>query len=324
MSGDLNLEKRVEDVAAGFDVLKSASVSFEECLAHSEAPITLPGLEKQHQGVARAAVAKELCLLWLPDPNDQDPPLGVLDDYGFDISSGLIVCDDELKLGAERLNAAKASFYDAMMALRDALKLLQGTQINNYRYLQAVLAKRDQRLGEELSKLGLARLDLTACYRRIRILPNTLRSISWTWARRHTAVKDISYKELIKLIESEIAGDTKEQLIKIVASLPESTHFARKFDKRNQLRANLTYLDGTKRNQIQISGVCLVEDRMPAIVRWATPTDKMDNTRIGRTDKVISEVSLFKNGLLNIFLYEDEGKAAKRRKREELGGADEP
>ena len=50
MSGDLNLEKRVEDVAAGFDVLKSASVSFEECLAHSEAPITLPGLEKATPG----------------------------------------------------------------------------------------------------------------------------------------------------------------------------------------------------------------------------------------------------------------------------------
>ena len=110
-SGDLNLEKRVEDVAG------PGCAEIRKCFVRGNAwliqrlPSPLPGLEKQHQGVAGAAVAKELCLLWLPDPNDQDPPLGVLDDWLFlTYHPALIVCDDELKLGAERLNAAKANF----------------------------------------------------------------------------------------------------------------------------------------------------------------------------------------------------------------------
>lgn len=318
------LEKRVDDVAASFAHLKSQCDWFEEYLAGSGAEIWLPRLEKQHQEVALAAVAKEMCVLWLPDSKDDDEALPVTTEYSFDTTSGVIVCDAALKDAADQFNSAKESFFTAMMALRDELKLIHGTHINNIRYLHAEMAKRDERLGEELSKLGLARLDLIACYRKIRILPKNLRSVSWTWASNHTAVKAISRKELLKLIESEIEGDTKEKMIRTVASLPESTLFARKFEKQPQLRANLTYLDGTKGHQIQISGVCLVEGKLPGVLRWANPPDKLGIRRIGRSDKVISKEGLFDKNLLNIYLYEKEGKAAKRRKRELNGGADEP
>lgn len=318
----------VETIESCFKALQSQALRFEKLLAESSAPIRLPGLGKEDHVLARELVAKDFCALWFESTGEEATAAASPLDANFERTSGLIVADKQLAEEAEKLNAAKTAFEKSIGALKAKLKEVDKLKIYHMDHLQAGLEKRDPKLSTALRELGIARLDLIACYRLIKILPSTLRSISWTWARSHAAIREMKYKQVTELIEKELDNEAREMCLKTVSALPESTLFARKKTKTHpQLRANLTYLDGTPRHQITISRVCLVRDRSPDIVEWATPLNLMQK-RVKRTDAVIDKFPLFEDGLLNIFLYIGEGKASKKRRlkdavKEEQNGSNE-
>ena len=281
----------LEDVSLlieAYQRLKESITRFEETCASGASDVLLPDLTGQQRTNASLAVSS-ITRIWKESESVLEP------------ITGLILCDEATVEAAMDMNAEKDRFKETIVSLRkefesrksDLWSLIDQT-VHNYS-TQPSHFQRAAELKEALRIAGIGRLDLTRCYRKVRILPENTESISWTWAKHHSSIQTITRDEVLRLIDDMPDGEVKSTAYSVIAGISSTNQLVKKKNLPDQLRANITFYEQgvRKRKSLTISGVCLVPgDRMPKFV-WRERKDSAGE-RLTRSDRRIDAVPLIK------------------------------
>ena len=124
--------------------------------------------------------------------HDEQAPKEIL------ICPGIIAASDHTLTMIEALNDAKDQFKQTMLMLKQAKIKLNTAEFKHA--FEETLSKRTAPTTQALKRTGLQRLHLKQCYRRIPILPEAPKKVSWTWAhtRAIRKINKISARQLLE------------------------------------------------------------------------------------------------------------------------------
>lgn len=165
------------DMIRSFERLNQALASFTEAF---KAESTLPAWV-QNCGTgnnARTAALTYYRALWYEDGQPSKSTVG---------GPGLVAATPGVIRMAEYLNQHKADFKGAVTALRKHLKPAEANRL-----VEEALNGRSTALKESLSAAGLGRVHLKQAYRAIPILHHRPDKVSFTWAQKGKAIRQIT------------------------------------------------------------------------------------------------------------------------------------
>jgi hypothetical protein len=217
--------------------------------------------------------------------------------------SGIICCSENSVEQVIKLNDAKDLFKNAVSALKEKDGAYGKSRID--KLIDKVLkteGRRNEELSLALQRVQIGRLDLLKCYSQIRILPKEILSVRWTWAKKHRAIISLSVKDGLKMADNLENPKAKEIALNILSRMNIDDKLAFKKTLKNQLKANIKWLedDSMKRDQLPISGILV--SRNPMLPQdFKLPNMKSQETRVKRSDKKIDDEILVK--ALNLHKY---------------------
>jgi hypothetical protein len=152
-----------------------------------------------------------------------------------------------------QLNTQKEAFKQAILSLKK-IKLSIHDDLLTTAFEHLLSHKRNLPTASNLKNMGLSRLHLKQCYRKIPILNDTPLKISWTWANTRS-IKRVSVLEAEKLLKKRNLSDEGIQLqLKKLASLPHSETLAIVQDLAPHLRANLVMAANQPKERLMVKG----------------------------------------------------------------------
>ncbi len=276
-----------------FDRLSQSCHEFSNSIKSDQGlPWILPTFDGP-EALARKQAAQSLTQLWHPDAGNES------------LEAGLLCCSKTTLQLAEQLNQHKSQFQAIIMEIR---KHGTGDKTRVDKLVERVLQKEGRRTDElslALKQAGINRLDLLKCYAKIRVLPPNLRSISWTWAKTHSAIVSITHKEAVELAQNLTNPKAMHTALSLLSNIPSGEKLAMKKKLPNQLRANLVWLENEipQRKAVTISGIVLSQDpKLPKFV-WRENPDANENNveRLTRWDTQIDATVYIR--ALNIHRY---------------------
>ncbi|MFC1337315.1 MAG: hypothetical protein G8D89_01790 [gamma proteobacterium symbiont of Clathrolucina costata] len=241
----------VVDLLQSYEALDQACREFAASVREDEdLPLVLPTYDGRPGGEREAAIAA-IIQLWHLEPGETL------------VEAGLLCASEKTVAAANHLNDAKDAFQAAVKAIRDAGP--QGEKSRLDKLVDRVLhqeGRRTEDLALALKRARINRLDLLRCYAKVRILPKHLDSLSWTWAKTHSSIVQVSMEEALKMARNLAMEETKETALSLLSQLPPGEVLAYKKKLPNQLRANLVWTEEgeRKRKAVTISGVVLSQD----------------------------------------------------------------
>lgn len=204
----------------------------------------------------------------------------------------------------EQLNTAKLAFKEAVGRIR-AFETKDGkTRID---VLIDRVLKEEGRRGESLRaafrEIGFNGIDLLRCYANIRILPQGLESISWTWAKKHASIIKTTAQEAQLLAQELPSPRAKEVALHLLSQLPIHTPLVIQKQLPNQLRANIKWQEDKQiyRKAITVSGVVVHQSATLPKMIWRDNPGPPSASRLVRGDRRIDPTPYIKS--LNIHCY---------------------
>lgn len=220
------------------------------------------------------------------------------------MNAGLICSANENIELIEQLNAAKLAFKNAVGCIRAFETKDSKTRID---VLIDRVLKEEGRRGESLRAafrdIGFNGIDLLRCYANIRILPQGLESISWTWAKKHASIIKTTKEEALLLAEELPAPNAKTVALRLLQQLPNNTPLVIQKQLPNQLRANIKWQENKEihRKAITVSGVVINPSASLPKIIWRDNPGPPSPKRIIRDDRRIDPTPYIKS--LNIHCY---------------------
>ena len=241
------------------------------------------------------AVVKSLTEIWYLDSGDEL------------LGAGFICADQKTVAAVELLNNAKSAFKDSVDVIRGNDK--KNSTLFTLADQHLDLDNRGEALRNAMRTARISRLDLLKCYRKIRVLPSSLESLSWTWARTHTKSEPISIEDAEKMARQRLSGQTLDLALSKLANAQAKGYSLRRFrELPNQLRANMVVNEGDhrKRSSMNISGIVIYPgDKLPKKLIWRDdPGPRKEYERLTRVDSQIDRSEPFIKAL-SIHLSED-------------------
>ncbi len=281
----------VKELLDSYETLAAANSALGNAVWNqSDMPRFLPTFSGEGDGEIDA-VAQSLTEIWHLE-ND-DALLG----------AGLICGNNEVVQAVDSLNKAKAAFKEAVGAIR-------GEDKSN----STLFSLADHQLGHDgrsddlraaMKIVRIDRLDLLKCYKVIRVMPSSLESLSWTWARTHTKSEPITMDGAVKMAHQRLSGTHRETVLSILGNLPLGTQMTRLYKLPNQLRANIIWKENgeRKRKSLSISGIVVMPgDKLPKVVWRDDPGPRTDDeAALTRVDSKIDREPYIQ--ALGIHLY---------------------
>lgn len=167
------------------------------------------------------------------------------------IHPGFVGASDDTLKSISKLNEAKEAFKEAMLQL-SAQKL----STKNEAFIEAIektFTLRSQKTASTLKKIGLSRLHLKQCYRKIPILPHAPLKITWTWA--HTrAINKITVQEAEKMLRKRKLDHGIEKQLLLLSYLSPQEPLAIVQELAPHLRANILFPHDAERHRMMIKG----------------------------------------------------------------------
>lgn len=166
----------------------------------------------------------------------------------------------------EHLNAAKAAFKDAVMAIRNFQKETDASVSRISKLIRDEVTEKGYRteaLKKAMGTAGIGSLDLKRCYAQIRIMPPALDVFSWTWATNHARIKKVTLQEAIEMAKKLPGQGASQTAVDLLNKCNPGEILVKKSTLPNQLRANYAYLeDGSiVRKSCPISGVVIAQQK---------------------------------------------------------------
>ncbi|MCS5711865.1 hypothetical protein [Candidatus Berkiella aquae] len=163
---------------------------------------------------------------------------------------GFIGASNETLIIVNEVNLAKEQFKKSILALK-AAKI--NPQANGFsEQMDALLNKHPLPFSVAMHKMGLARLHLKQCYRKIPILKAPPQKISWTWA--HTkAIKRISLAKAQEMLLKKGEDSGIQLQLQKLHALPQNEQLAIVQELAPHLRSNIV-LQGETATRMMIKG----------------------------------------------------------------------
>lgn len=234
------------DVINSFKQLKSSLQSATEhiCVldrdlpAWFQAPTKLP-LE------ANSNVRQQACaLLCQLEYLNSQQPREIL------VGAGIIAASHETIIALQELNTAKINFKQAMLKLK-AAKIATSHELLAQNFEE--LLQRNPNLSASLTRMGLARIHLKQCYRKIPYFMERPNKISWTWANTRS-IKKISVAEAHAMLLKHTHDLGIERQIKLLQGIDPNEKLAIIQDLAPHLRANIVLPDAENTKRVMVKG----------------------------------------------------------------------
>ena len=256
------------NVINAFDTLTESLAKLTECI-HSDENL-IAWVENQS---AKTRTRLKICEIFQQiSYHNTQAPREILICAGFlGASTKTIEC-------AKIVNHDKDHFKSTILELRKAKLTID----QSWFHKNLNSPQRDSRTHSTLSQLGLARLHLKQCYRKIPILDSAPSKISWTWA--HTkSIKKITAKEAYNMLIKKTADEGITFQLAKLAKLPESEPLAIIQELAPHLRANLVF-----KNESNDTSRKMIKGPIPIIFpattcthypKFAPPSPKCDKDK---------------------------------------------
>lgn len=152
------------------------------------------------------------------------------------VTPGFIGASEHTLVLAKQVNTAKDKFKQSVLKLRQAKLSLKDFE-SCEKTRQHV---RQKHLSQALQKMGLSKLHLKQCYRKMPILSHAPIKISWTWA--HTrSIKRVNTTQARTMLERKARDEGINFQLQKLASLPEQEMLAIVQELAPHLRANIVF-----------------------------------------------------------------------------------
>ncbi len=206
------------------------------------------------------------------------------------VGAGIIAASSETIMVLQELNQSKANFKRAILRLKDAKIQVQQTYLRDQ--FEQLLPMRDTGVATSLSRVGLARLHLKQCYRKIPCFLSRPEKISWTWANTRS-IKRISIQEAEQMLHKHVTDPGIERQLKLLGNLNSNEKLAIVQDLAPHLRANLVMPDGYSTKRVMVKGpvpIFYLTDDNLALPDFAPPGAKhgRNKDRVIRKDVKIN------------------------------------
>ena len=269
----------IADLLQSYEAMKSACNTLSRAVnGDAGLPLYLPTY-KGEPGGQRQAASDAMTQLWHLDPGESLE------------TAGILCASDNTVTAATELNTCKDAFQQSVKAIRAIGKNDEKARID--RLIERALhieGLRTEELKEALATARINRLDLLRCYAKIRLMPRDLQSISWTWAKTHCAIVQVSIDEAVEMADKLSNRATAGTVIDLLSRLPSGEKLAYKKNLPNQLRANLVWMEQEerKRKAVTISGIVISQDEVLPRYVWRDNPDTLEpdqqNHRLSRID----------------------------------------
>lgn len=167
------------------------------------------------------------------------------------VGAGIIAASQPTITAIQALNEAKNNFKQAMLKLR-AAKIATSHDLLTDNF-EKLLMERVPDLKAAMSRMGLARLHLKQCYRKIPFFLHRPNKISWTWANTRS-IKKITVAEAEQLLLKHSRDAGIERQIKLLQGIDSHEKLAIIQDLAPHLRANLVFPDSDGIKRIMVKG----------------------------------------------------------------------
>ncbi len=291
--------KRI-DVIECFKDLKAGQMALCDAIVQTDAELPAWNVEAGHKGpinsvellAIRQSIARHIGKLWY----EKDEALRM---------PGLLACSEDTIALLQVLNLQKASFEKLMISLRKEIK---APGAKPAQLLGAADGKRDEDIDALLTDVGMKGLNLSLCYRRFHQLPDTIKSVSWTWSLRSRSIKRLSVEEAIVLANERLArkGSLQPALDKLY-QLDADTPLAIVRPVQPALKANITFEDVEYRNTrklITAHSPLFFRDNGKPLPRknWPGYPDEANRpSRLARVQRSLENVPFIE--ALNLYCY---------------------
>ncbi len=265
-----------------FKALAEINAVVRARLAQCDGQLFLPHSYEAPANV-RVVIADEMTRLFHKNVGDAEVP-----------RSGVLCIDESLVPDIQKLTDAKADFKKNVQALRGPTK-----KYNND--VEEALAK-DKEFVDEMRRAGLSRLDLTACYRTIRVLPNNVHSLRWSWGTTHRGVHMVEVRELKDRLKDD-PSDIADMVLKAIQGMKDKECVAEIKKKNPRLMANIVLTDG-ERDQVACSGVMVMPcKKLPPVMAWRDlPGDDDRKIKNRPKDKSIEDTPIYEKSPFYFYL----------------------
>lgn len=167
------------------------------------------------------------------------------------VGAGLIAASSETLTAIAALNTAKNNFKQAMLKLK-AAKIPNALELLNQNF-EELLPQRDQNLAATLNRMGLARVHLKQCYRKIPYFMLRPNKVAWTWANTRS-IKKISVQDAEAMLRKQISDAGIERQLKLLQGLDPQEKLAIIQELAPHLRANIVLPDGNDTRRVMVKG----------------------------------------------------------------------
>ena len=248
-----------------------------------QSPLSLPPQPNQNY---RQQACKLVCQL---EYLDGQQPREIL------VGAGIIAASSETLIAIEALNQAKNAFKQAMLKLKAAkISTNHDLLANNFEQL---LTQRDSGLTSSLNRMGLARIHLKQCYRRLPYFIQRPNKVAWTWANTRS-IKKISIPQATEMLQKHTMDAGIERQLKLLQGLDQNEKLAIVQDLAPHLRANIVMpsKEGSKRLMVKgpVPIFYLIDDNLslPEFTPPGTKRGKDKDRAIRKDVKINPEVFL--------------------------------
>lgn len=204
-----------------FTRLSKLNTLVSDLLSSSTLPVWFPPGDPIGES-CQVVSAKSLTKMWLLS-NDEKIQQAL---YPM---SGLVCANKEMLEAIHELNEAKNAFKDLIVKIRAGSK-------HKFDFEGQLLA--DPEFKGIMNQRGLSRIDLMACYRKIRVLPENTSAVSWSWAFKPASVEKILVADLIDVVRAGRYGES-DYMLRILNTMNMNDYIAEKKSKPAQLKVNI-------------------------------------------------------------------------------------
>ena len=167
------------------------------------------------------------------------------------VGAGIIAASSETILALQGLNDAKNNLKVAILKLK-AAKVTTSHDLLAQNF-EEMLTQRDPTINDSLNRMGLSRVHLKQCYRKIPYLLTRPNKISWTWANTRS-IKKISIAEAYDMLAKQVRDQGIERQLQLLQNIDPNEKLAIIQDLAPHLRANIVLPNGSDTKRIMVKG----------------------------------------------------------------------
>lgn len=167
------------------------------------------------------------------------------------VGAGLFAASQTTIDALAALNTAKNNFKRAILKLKAAKISTSDEFLTNS--FESLLSVRNKELATTLTRMGMARVHLKQCYRRVPYFLVRPSKVSWTWANTRS-IKKINKEDALLMLQKGGQDQGIMRQIQLLQGIPSTEKLAIVQELAPHLRANLVFPGSDGNTRLMVKG----------------------------------------------------------------------